>query len=171
VFGISNPGGKLPVTIPRAVGQLPVYYNRKPTSYRDYIDMKREPLWPFGFGLSYTTFTVTNVTISPATIAPAGRAEVTADVANTGSVKGDEVVQLYIHQLVSSVTRPIKELRGFERVTLNPGEKKTVKFFLGPDELSIIDRQMKRTVEPGKFEIMVGTSSTQLTTAGLQVTR
>jgi beta-glucosidase len=86
-------------------------------------------------------------------------------------VKGDEVVQLYIHQLVSSVTRPIKELRGFERVTLNPGEKKTVKFFLGPDELSIIDRQMKRTVEPGKFEIMVGTSSTQLTTAGLQVTR
>jgi beta-glucosidase len=171
VFGISNPGGKLPVTIPRAVGQLPVYYNRKPTSYRDYIDMKREPLWPFGFGLSYTTFTVTNVTVSPATIAPAGRAEVTADVTNTGNVKGDEVVQLYIHQLVSSVTRPIKELRGFERVTLNPGEKKTVKFFLGPDELSIIDRQMKRTVEPGKFEIMVGTSSTQLTTAGLQVTR
>jgi beta-glucosidase len=171
VFGISNPGGKLPVTIPRSVGQLPVYYNRKPTSFRDYIDMKREPLWPFGFGLSYTTFTVTNVTVSPATIAAAGRAEVTADVTNTGGVKGDEVVQLYIHQLVSSVTRPTRELRGFERLTLNPGEKKTVKFALGPEELSIIDRQMKRTVEPGKFEIMVGTSSTQVTTAGLQVTR
>jgi beta-glucosidase len=171
LFGMSNPGGKLPVTIPRSVGQLPVYYNRKPTSFRDYVDMKREPLWPFGFGLSYTTFTVTNVAVSPAAIAPAGRAEVTADVTNTGTVKGDEVVQLYIHQLVSSVTRPAKELRGFERVTLNPGEKKTVKFVLGPDELSIIDRQMKRTVEPGPFEIMVGTSSTQLTTARLEVTR
>jgi len=171
LFGMSNPGGKLPVTIPRSVGQLPVYYDRKPTSFRDYVDMKREPLWPFGFGLSYTTFTVTNVTVTPSTIASAGRAEVTADVTNTGSVKGDEVVQLYIHQLVSSVTRPTKELRGFERVTLNPGEKKTVKFVLRPDELSLMDRQMKRVVEPGKFEIMVGTSSAQVITASLEVTR
>jgi beta-glucosidase len=171
LFGVSNPGGKLPVTIPRSVGQLPVYYNRKATSFRDYVDMKREPLFPFGFGLSYTTFTISNVTVSPASIGSAGRAEVNADVANTGSVKGDEVVQLYIHDVVSSVTRPTKELRGFERVTLNPGEKKTVTFVLGPDELSLIDRQMKRVVEPGTFEIMVGTSSTQLTTATLEVTR
>ena len=88
---------------------------------------------------------------------------------NTGGVKGDEVVQLYVHQLVSSVARPTKELRGFERVTLNPGEKKTVKFSVGPDELSLINRQMKRVVEAGTFEIMVGTSSTQLTTAKLEV--
>jgi beta-glucosidase len=169
LFGISNPGGKLPVSIPRSVGQLPVYYNRNPTSFRDYVDMTREPLWPFGFGLSYTTFTVTNVTASPATIGPAGRAEVTAEITNTGGVKGDEVVQLYVHDVVSSVTRPTKELRGFERVTLNPGEKKTVTFTLGPDELSLINRDMKRVVEPGKFEIMVGTSSTQLTTVTLEV--
>src|SRR5207302_7457334 len=163
LFGMSNPGGKLPVTIPRSVGQLPVYYNRNATSFRDYIDMKREPLWPFGFGLSYTTFTVTNIVVSPATIGSAGRAEVTADVTNTGSVKGDEVVQLYVHDVVSSVARPTKELRGFERVTLNPGEKKTVQFVLGPEELSLINREMKRVVEPGTFEVMVGTSSTQLT--------
>jgi beta-glucosidase len=169
LFGMSNPGGKLPVTIPRSVGQLPVYYNRNATSFRDYVDMTREPLWPFGFGLSYTTFTVGNVTVSPAAIGLAGRAEVTADVTNTGGVKGDEVVQLYVHDVVSSVARPMKELRGFERVTLNPGEKKTVKFVLGPDELSLINREMKRVVEPGKFEIMVGTSSTQLTTASLDV--
>ena len=169
LFGMSNPGGKLPVTIPRSVGQLPVYYNRNATSFRDYVDMTREPLWPFGFGLSYTTFTVTNVTVSPATIGPGGRAEVTADVTNTGAVKGDEVVQLYVHDVVSSVARPMKELRGFERVTLNPGEKKTVTFTLGPDDLSLINRDMKRVVEPGKFEIMVGTSSTQLTTASLEV--
>ena len=169
LFGMANPGGKLPVTIPRSAGQLPVYYNRRPTSYRDYLDLKREPLWPFGFGLSYTTFTVTNVSVSPATIGPAGRADVMADVTNTGAVKGDEVVQLYIHEVVSSVTRPTKELRGFERVTLNPGEKRTVKFTLGPGELSLINRQMKRVVEPGKFEIMVGTSSMQLTTTSLEV--
>ena len=119
--------------------------------------------------MSYTTFTVTNVTVSPAKIGPAGRAEVTAEVTNSGGVKGDEVVQLYIHDVVSSVTRPTKELRGFDRVTLNPGEKKTVKFTLGPSELSLINRDMKRVVEPGTFEIMVGTSSTQLTTVTLEV--
>jgi beta-glucosidase len=169
LFGMSNPGGKLPVTIPRSVGQLPVYYNRNPTSFRDYVDLTREPLYPFGFGLSYTTFTVTNVSVSPGAIGPAGHAEVTAEVTNTGAVAGDEVVQMYVHDVVSSVARPTKELRGFERVTLRPGEKKTVKFTLGPDELSLINRQMKRIVEPGKFEIMVGTSSTQLTTAALEV--
>jgi beta-glucosidase len=169
LFGMSNPGGKLPVTIPRSVGQLPVYYNRNSTSFRDYVDMTREPLWPFGFGMSYTTFTVTNVTVSPTTIGSAGQATVTADVTNTGRVKGDEVVQLYVHDVVSSVARPTKELRGFDRVTLNPGEKRTVTFVLGPDELSLINRDMKRVVEPGKFEIMVGTSSTQLTTVNLEV--
>src|SRR5579872_821514 len=144
LFGTSNPGGKLPVTIPRSVGQLPVYYNRNPTSFRDYVDLTRAPLYPFGFGLSYTTFTVTNVSVSPAVIGPAGHAEVTAEVTNTGAMTGDEVVQMYVHDVVSSVARPTKELRGFERVTLRPGEKKTVKFTLGPEELSLINRRMQQ---------------------------
>ncbi len=169
LFGDFNPGGKLPVTVPRHVGQLPVYYNRRPTSFRNHLDMSREPLWPFGHGLSYTTFAITNLKVSPATIGPGGRAEITVDVSNTGSRKGDEVLQLYLRDVVSSVTRPTKELRGFERVTLAPGEKKTVTFTLGPDALSLVDRHMRRVVEPGRFEVMVGPSSTQLTTATLDV--
>ena len=102
-------------------------------------------------------------------IGPAGRTKVTVDVKNTGARAGDEVVQLYVHDLVSSVTRPVKELRGFERVTLKPGESKTVTFVLGPAELSLIDRRMQRVVEPGRFDIMVGTNSTTLTTATLDV--
>jgi beta-glucosidase len=169
LFGAANPGGKLPVTILRHVGQLPVYYNRRPTSFRSYIDLTREPLWPFGHGLSYTTFTLGAPVVSPSSIGPGGRATVTVDVTNTGPRAGDEVVQLYIHDVVSSVTRPPKELRGFERVTLAPGEKKTVTFTLGPDALSLIDARMQRVVEPGRFEIMVGTSSAKLTTATLDV--
>jgi len=169
LFGTVNPGGKLPVTFPRHVGQLPVYYNRRPTSYRSFVDLTREPLWPFGHGLSYTTFTLGAPVVSPSSIGPGGRATVTVDVTNTGTRPGDEVVQLYIHDVVSSVTRPPKELRGFERVTLAPGEKKTVTFTVGPDALSLIDQRMQRVVEPGRFEIMVGTSSAKLTTATLDV--
>ena len=169
LFGDVNPGGKLPITIPRHVGQVPVYYNRRPTSFRGYLDMTREPLWAFGHGLSYTTFAITNVTVTPQSVGPADRVTVTADVANTGSRAGDEVVQLYIRDVVSSVTRPTKELRGFERVALRPGEKKTVTFMLGPDALSLIDSKMQRVVEPGKFEVMVGASSTQVTTSSFQV--
>jgi beta-glucosidase len=169
LFGDVNPGGKLPISIPRHVGQLPVYYNRRPTSFRGYLDMTREPLWAFGHGLSYTTFAITNVIVTPQSIGPADRVTVTADVANTGSRAGDEVVQLYIRDVVSSVTRPTKELRGFERVTIKPGEKRTVKFTLGPDALSLIDQKMQRVVEPGRFEVMVGTSSTQVTTARFDV--
>ena len=169
LFGDVNPGGKLPVSVPRSVGQLPVYYNRRPTSFRPYLDLPREPLWPFGHGLSYTTFTVSDPMITPASIARDGRATVHVDVANTGSRAGDEVVQLYIHDLVSSVTRPVLELRGFERVTLAPGEHKDVSFTIGPDALSLIDREMQRVVEPGRFEILVGTSSTALKKATLDV--
>jgi beta-glucosidase len=169
LFGAINPGGKLPVSFPRHVGQLPVYYNRRPTSFRSYVDLTRAPLWPFGYGLSYTTFAVSNVKVSPATIGIAGRTMVTADVTNTGRRAGDEVVQLYIRDTVSSVTRPAKELRGFERVTLGPGEKKTVTFTLGTGALSLINRQMQRVVEPGRFDVMVGTSSSDLTTVELEV--
>jgi beta-glucosidase len=169
LFGDVNPGGKLPVTFPRHTGQLPVYYNRKPTSFRAHLDLTRDPLWAFGHGLSYTTFTTSRPQVTPATIDPSGQAKVTVDVANTGSRAGDEVVQLYIRDVVSSVTRPTKELRGFERVSLKPGEKKTITFTLGPDALSLVDRSMKRVVETGRFEIMVGTSSTKFETATLDV--
>jgi beta-glucosidase len=169
LFGDVNPGGKLPVTFPRHTGQLPVYYNRRPTSFRSHLDLTREPLWPFGHGLSYTTFALTNIKVTPTTIGPAGRATVTVEVRNTGPRAGDEVVQLYIRDVVSSVTRPTKELRGFERVTLAPGETKMVTFTLGPEALSLVDRRMERVVEPGKFDVMVGTSSVTLTTASLEV--
>jgi beta-glucosidase len=170
IFGDFNPGGKLPVSVPRSVGQLPVYYNRRPTSFRPYLDMTREPLWPFGHGLSYTTFSISDPVVTPASIPADGRATVSVEVSNTGSRSGDEVVQLYIHDLVSSVTRPVLELRGFKRVTLEPGTRRIVTFTLGPDELSLIDRSMRRVVEPGRFEILVAASSASLKKATLDVT-
>jgi beta-glucosidase len=169
LFGDVNPGGKLPVSFPRHSGQLPVYYNRRPTSFRDYLDLTRAPLWPFGHGLSYTTFTLSNLRVSPEKIGPGGTVSVSVDVANTGSRQGDEVVQVYIRDVVSSVTRPLKELRGFERVALAPGEKKTVTFTLGPDALSLVNRRMQRSVEPGRFEVMVGGSSETVATGAFDV--
>jgi len=169
LFGDINPGGKLPISVPRDVGQLPVYYDRKPTSFRPYLDMPREPLFPFGHGLSYTSFKLDNVKVDPPKIGPAGRASVTVDVTNTGGRAGDEVVQLYVHDRVASVTRPVKELRGFERVSLAPGEKKTVRFILGPEALRFTDENMARIVEPGLFDVMLGTSSTGQTMASLEV--
>jgi beta-glucosidase len=169
LFGDVNPGGKLPVSFPRSSGQLPIYYNRRPTSFRSHLDLTREPLWSFGSGLSYTTFTLDDLRIASPRIGPGGRTDVTVRVTNTGARAGDEVVQLYIRDQVSSVTRPIKELRGFERVRLMPGGSKTVTFTLGPEELSLIDRRMQRVVEPGRFDVMVGTSATPLLTASLDV--
>jgi glycosyl hydrolase family 3/fibronectin type III domain protein len=169
LFGDVNPGGKLPVSFPRNSGQLPVYYNRRPTSFRSALDETREPVWPFGFGLSYTTFKLANLKIDQPQIGIGGKARVSVDVSNTGDRPGDEVVQLYIRDVVSSVTRPTKELRGFERVTLGPGEKRTLTFVLGPAELSLIDRHMQRVVEPGRFEVMAGTSSRTELTATLDV--
>ncbi len=171
LFGDLNPGGKLPISFPRHVGQLPVYYGRKPTSFRNYLDMPREPLFSFGHGLSYTTFKMDNLSVTPAKIGPGGRATVKVDVTNTGARKGDEVVQLYLHDRVSSVTRPAKELCGFERVSLLPGEKKTVTFSLGPEALRLYDPEMQRVVEPGLFDVMVGGSLKSLQTASLEVVR
>jgi beta-glucosidase len=159
LFGDYNPGGKLPISFPRHVGQLPVYYSRKPTSFRPYLDLSREPLFPFGHGLSYTTFALENATVAPEAIGPAGRATVSVEVRNTGARAGDEVVQLYVRDRVASVTRPVKELRGFERVSLAPGERRTVTFTLGSEELSLRDEHMRRVVEPGRFDVMLGTSS------------
>jgi beta-xylosidase len=169
LFGDVNPGGKLPISFPRATGQLPVYYDRKPTSFRSYLDLTREPLFPFGHGLSYTTFKLDNLKVAPERIGPAGEATVTVEVANTGGRAGDEVVQLYVRDRVASVTRPVKELRGFERVTLGPGERKTVTFKVGPAALRFTSEHMERVVEPGLFDLMVGTSSKTAATVPLEV--
>jgi beta-glucosidase len=170
LFGELNPGGKLPITFPRSVGQLPVYYGRKPTSFRPYGDGPRTPLFAFGQGLSYTTFRVDEVKVTPASIPASGRATVSARVTNTGARSGDEVVQLYIRDQVSSVTRPVKQLRGFRRLSLKPGESATVELPLGQEALRLTNDKMQRLVEPGAFDVMVGTSSEQLTTVKLEVT-
>jgi beta-glucosidase len=162
IFGDYNPGGKLPVSVPRSVGQLPIFYNHKPTARRGYVDSTPAPLYPFGWGLSYTTFKYTDLTLTPDTIGTGGKTTVSVDVANTGDLTGDEVVQLYIRDEVSSVTRPVKELKGFKRITIEPGEKQTVNFILGPEELSFLNRDMHRVVEPGTFRIMVGGNSVDL---------
>jgi beta-glucosidase len=169
IFGDYNPAGRLPITVPRSVGQLPDYYYQKPAAKREYLGASTLPLFPFGWGLSYTTFKYANLRMEPATIGPMGKTTVSVDITNTGSVRGDEVAQLYIRQDVSSVTRPVKELRGFQRWSLNPGETKTVTFTLGFNELSFFNRDMKRVVEPGTFTIMAGGNSVDLTEAKLNV--
>jgi len=169
LFGDYNPAGKLATSFPRSVGQLPIYYNQKPSGRRGYVFANKEPLFPFGYGLSYTTFSYSAPTISPARIAPDGKATVTVTVTNTGKRAGDEIVQLYIHDLVSSVTRPIKELKDFRRISLNPGESKKIDFVITPDKLWFYDTQMKRVVEPGWFDIMVGPSSVKNDTVKLEV--
>jgi len=138
LFGDCNPGGKLPITFPRSVGHIPAYYYRKPSVVNDYLFASREPLFPFGYGLSYTTFRYDNLRVSPERIGPAGTARVSVDVTNTGSMEGDEVIQMYIRDMVSSVTRPVKELKGFKRITLKPGETRTVTLEVTPDKLSFV---------------------------------
>jgi beta-glucosidase len=169
LFGDYNPAGRLPITVPRSTGQLPDYYYQKPSAKREYLGSTVLPLFPFGWGLSYSTFKYANVRATPDSIGPQGQTTISVDVTNSGAVRGDEVVQLYIRDDVSSVTRPVKELRGFRRITLNPGETKTVEFILGPDELSFLNRDMHRVVEPGTFTIMVGGNSIDLTNTKLNV--
>jgi beta-glucosidase len=169
LFGDVNPSGKLAITFPHSVGDLPDFYNHKPSANRTYAFSTREPLYAFGFGLSYTTFKFDNLRIEPPEIHNGGTAKVSVDVTNSGSREGDEVPQLYIHQKIASITRPVKELRGFHRITLKPGEKKTVEFTLTPDSLSLLDVNMQRVVEPGAFEIMVGPDSAHTQTVNLNV--
>jgi beta-glucosidase len=167
LFGDCNPSGKLPISIPRTVGQFPFYYNHSATKEgAKYIDMPSTPLYEFGFGLSYTTFEYSNLRITPDKINSEGTAEVIVDVKNTGPVKGDEVVQLYINDIISSTSRPVIELKGYEKVSLEPGETKTVKLRLTPEELSLLDRDMNVVVEPGIFEILVGSSSADIRLRG-----
>lgn len=168
LFGRVNPGGKLPVTFPRHVGQAPIYYNHKstgrPPDSKDkytskYLDVHWTPLYPFGHGLSYTQFTLQDLRLGAARIGVDGSLTVSVEVANTGKRRGDEVVQLYIQDLVASVTRPVQELKGFTRVSLEPGERRRVEFVLGSEALGFLDQSLKWVVEPGEFRVRVSNSS------------
>jgi beta-glucosidase len=179
LFGDVNPGGKLPVTFPRSVGQIPMYYNylntgRPPEAQNKYtskyLDMPWTPLFPFGFGLSYTKFKISNLQLSAPRIAASGKLTVSVEVENSGQRAGDEVVQLYVRDPVASLSRPVKELKGFQRVTLQPGEKRRVEFVLDREHLGFWNRQMRFVVEPGEFRVMVGSNSAEVLEAKFQVT-
>jgi beta-glucosidase len=178
LFGDVNPGGKLPVTVPRTVGQVPIYYNhmntgRPPEAQNrytsKYFDAPWTPLFPFGYGLSYTTFKLSNLQLSAPRIPANGKVTVSVEVENTGRRAGDEVVQLYIRDLVATMTRPVKELKGFQRVSLQPGEKRRVEFVLGPEHLGFWNREMRYVVEPGEFRVMVGSNSADVIEAKFEV--
>jgi beta-glucosidase len=169
LFGKVNPGGKLPVTIARSAGQLPVYYNRKPSARRGYLFGTTAPLYPFGYGLSYTSFEISAPRVLTPAIQSGQPARVEVDVANTGGRGGDEVVQLYVRDDEASVTRPVIELKRFQRVTLAPGEKRTVAFDLQPDDFALWNAQMKRVIEPGTFTISAGPDSVDLKSAKLTI--
>ena len=167
ITGVVNPSGRLPITFPVFEGQLPLVYNHRPTGRgNDYIDLSGKPLFPFGFGLSYSSFEYSDLTIDSETIGVDESVTITAKIKNTGETAGHEVVQLYIHDILATVARPVIELKGFERVYLEPGEVKEVSFTLGPKELSLINRDMEWVVEPGVFRVYVGASSKDIRLRG-----
>jgi beta-glucosidase len=168
--GDINPGGKLPLSVARHVGQLPIFYNHKPSARRGYLFDETAPLFPFGFGLSYTRFAFSAPRLSEHSMATNGSVQVSVDVRNVGDCAGDEVVQLYVRDRVASVTRPVKELKGFQRITLQPGEQRTVTLTLAARALRMWNKQMQRVVEPGEFEVSTGPDSVQLQTVVLTVT-
>ena len=171
VFGDVNPSGKLPVTFPQNVGQIPLYYNHKNTGrpvdegkwfqkYRsNYLDVTNEPLYPFGFGLSYTTFTYGDIALTSTQLKGKQNLKATITVKNTGNYDGAEVVQLYIRDVLGSITRPVKELKGFQKVFLKAGEEKTVSFNITTNDLKFYNNELKYDWEPGEFEIMIGGNS------------
>lgn len=162
LFGEVSPAARLPVSIPRSVAAVPAFYNRKPSADRLHLFEEEGPLWPFGHGLAYTTFRYDHLSVSPSRIARDGSARIGVTVTNTGKRASDEVVQLYLHDLVASVTRPIQELKGFRRIHLRAGESKRVELVLGPEQLALWDIHLNRVVEPGVFEVMVGASSADI---------
>jgi beta-glucosidase len=172
LFGYYNPGGKLSMTFPKTTGQLEMNFPFKPGSHAHQSTREdpngfgktsvNGPLYPFGHGLSYTSFVYSDLVVTPETSAAQGTIKVSVDITNSGNLKGDEVVQLYVKDLVSSVTTYESQLRGFDRITLMPGEKKTVSFTIGPKDLMLLDRNMNWVVEPGEFELLIGSSSTDI---------
>jgi beta-glucosidase len=170
LFGDINPGGKLPVSIARSAGQLPMVYNSKPSARRGYLFADASPLYPFGYGLSYSSFEIGAPTLSASKIAANGSVNVSVTIHNTSGRAGDETVQLYVRDMVSSVTRSMMDLKAFRRVTLKGGESKAVSFTLTPEAFQMWNDKMKRVVEPGDFEIMVGPNSASLKSVTLTVT-
>jgi beta-glucosidase len=171
LFGDYNPGGKLPISFPRKVGQIPVYYAHKPSGARsqlwgDYVDASTSPAFEFGYGLSYTTFKLSNLKIQPERVQRAGKVSIKCDIENTGHRAGEEVIQLYINDIVASITRPVKELKGFKRIALEPAETRTIEFELPVESLGFYDKDMKFIVEPGMFKVMVGRSSQDIVLEG-----
>jgi len=169
LFGAVNPSGKLPVTFPRSVGQIPCYYNHKPSAKRGYQFTDNSPLFPFGWGLSYTTFEYSEPRLSANKIKPIDSVDVEIDVTNTGNLPGDEIVQLYIHDELATVTRPVKALKDFRRIHLQPDETQTVRFTLTPDKLALLNQKMQWQVEPGRFAVMIGGNSVEVKTIWLDV--
>lgn len=171
LFGDEAPGGRLPISMPRSVGQVPIYYYHKPSGGRshwlgDYVEESTSPLFPFGYGLTYTTFDYTNLRIDPAEVDGNGQVRISVDVTNKGARAGDEVVQLYVHDAESAITRPVKQLVGFQRVTLEPGQACTVSFTLRLSQLAFLNREMELVVEPGTIEVMVGSSAEEIRVQG-----
>ncbi len=171
LFGDVNPGGKLPITFPRDAGQIPIFYNHKPSGGRShwkgpYVNLSNTPLWPFGFGLSYTSFQLTNLQLDKTTVTANETVQISLDVTNSGTRAGDEVVQLYIRDKVASVTRPIKELKGYKRIHLAAGETRQVSFDLHVNQLGFYGSDMRFIVEPGEIEVMVGSSSADIACNG-----
>ncbi len=181
LFGQVNPGGKLPVSFPQRLGQVPIYYNHEPTGrpcdatqkytsrYRDLTTC--DPLYPFGFGLSYTTFSVSGLTLDKSRVSRNGKVRATVTVKNTGSRAGDDVVQLYLHDPVASLSQPVRRLRGFDRVTLAPGQSRRVSFTIDRDDFGFYDNDGRFVVEPGTIELYAGDSSRATLTKSFEVTR
>jgi beta-glucosidase len=171
LFGDFNPGGKLPITFPRSVGQVPISYNHKPSAMRsnwyvDYVDETVRPLYPFGHGLSYTTFTYENLSISPEKASIGEVIDIGADITNTGNRRGEEVVQLYTRDEFASLPRPVKELKGYLRFALEPGERKRVVFHLPVSQLAVHDQELCLGIEAGRIQVMVGSSSEDIRLQG-----
>ncbi len=166
LFGDYNPAGRLPVSFPYVEGQIPVHYNRRPSSFRDYVSMGAKPLYPFGHGLSYTRFEYSGLSIEPRRVTPAGKVRISFNLKNVGGLYGEEVAQLYVRDDFASVSRPVKELKGFKRLGLKPGEERTVVFTLYMDQLAFYDRNMRLIVEPGTYTVMVGSSSEDIRLTG-----
>jgi len=171
LFGNYNPSGKLPISFPRKVGQIPVYYAHKPSGARsqlwgDYVDSSTSPAFEFGYGLSYTTFKLSNLKIKPNRAPLTGKISIKCDIENTGYRAGEEVIQLYINDVVASITRPVKELKSFKRIALEPAETRTIEFELPIESLGFYDKDMKFIVEPGMFKVMVGRSSKDIILEG-----
>lgn len=167
LFGDVNPSGKLPITFPRNVGQCPIYYNLEPSGRGyDYVDLSGQPQFEFGYGLSYTQFEYSNLKSETNGSGESQTFEISFDIKNTGKRDGDEVVQLYTHDVVASRVRPIKELKQFERVSLKSGESKAVRLTLTAKDLAFYNDKMQRVIEPGETQVMIGSSSTDIKLRG-----